>query len=143
MSILKWQTEEKFLANLMLLSSGAWLAVSGYYFVADSYKSEALTYELMTNLMPLDAWGVLMAIAGILLILATFQMGRTRYSLMMVGGVISAFVVMLYAMAAAQGADSYLGPLRYSLGACCNLLIAVWGGIEAWRIRKSTLRTSN
>lgn len=136
MKLLKWQTEEKFLANMMLLSNGSWLVLTGYFFVADGYKSLAPTYALMTNLMPLEAWGVVMGVAGILLSAAAFQIGTTRYLSMIAGGVIGAMMIALYAMASAEGALSYISALRYAVAACFNLLIAVLGGIEVWRIKQ-------
>lgn len=136
MKLLKWQTEEKFLANMMLLSNGLFLIVTGYFFIADASGSVAPTYDLMTNMMPLEAWGVTMTVGGVLLCAAAFQVGSWRYWSMVVGGLLSAVIVMLYAMASAQGAMNYLVPSRYSLMACFNLLIAVLGGIEAWRIKR-------
>lgn len=140
MKIFRWQTEEKFLANMMLLSNGLFLVISGYYFIADGYKSAAPTYELMIGLMPLEAWGVVMAIAGMFLCAAAFQLGTMRYSSMIAGGVLGAIMVTLYAMASAEGATTYLVPVRYAVMACFNLLIAVLGGIEVWRIKKSMSR---
>lgn len=140
MKIFKWQTEEKFLANMMLLSNGIFLVFTGYFFIIDGKISLAPTYELMTNLMPLEAWGAVMMVAGLLLSAAAFQVGNTRYLSMITGGLLGAAIVVLYAMASTQGAESYLVPVRYSLMACFNLLIAVLGGIEAWRIKKITSR---
>lgn len=136
MNILKWQTEEKFLANMMLLSSGMFLIISGWYFITDGYKSISPTYLLMTGLMPLEAWGAVMMVAGLLLSAAGFQTGKTRHISMVAGGIIGALMIMLYAMASAEGAINYLVPLRYALMACFNLLIAVLGGVEIWRIRR-------
>lgn len=136
MNILKWQTEEKFLANMMLLSNGMFLIISGWYFIADGYKSIAPTYLLMTGLMPLEAWGAIMTISGLLLAAAGIQTGKTRFICMIVGGLLGALMMALYAMASAEGATTYLVPLRYALMACFNLLIAALGGVEIWRKRR-------
>lgn len=141
MKIFRWQTEEKFLANMMLLNTAAFLIVSGYFFVIDGYRTLAPTYEVMTNLMPLEAWGVVMGMAGAFLTAAAFQYGKIRYWSMVVGGSLGAIVVMLYALASLEGASSYLLAVRYALVACFNLLIAALGGIEIWRIRKTMSRT--
>lgn len=140
MKIFKWQTEEKFLANMMLLSTAAFLIVSGYFFVVDGYRTPAPTYDIMTSIMPLEAWGVVMAVAGVFHAAAAFQVGRIRYWSMIVGGTIGAFVIMLYALASLEGAVSYLLAVRYALVSCFNLLIAALGGIEIWRIRKTMSR---
>lgn len=141
MKIFKWQTEEKFLANMMLLSTAAFLVVSGYFFIVDGYRTSAPTYEIMTSIMPLEAWGVVMAVAGIFHAAAAFQYDKIRYWSMIVGGSLGAIVVMLYALASLEGASSYLLAVRYALVACFNLLIAALGGIEIWRIRKTMSRS--
>lgn len=136
MKVFRGQTEEKFLGNMMLLSSGMFLLISGYYFIASNGIPGAVTYELMTGLMPLEAWGVLMGVAGILLCAAVFQLDKIRYLSMITGGLLGAGVITLYAMASAQGATTFLIPMRYSMLAGFNLLIAIMGGVQAWRIRK-------
>lgn len=136
MNLLKWQTEEKFLANMMLLGNGLWMVLTGYYLIADGASSISPTYELMTGLMPLHAWGIVVAVAGFFLCAAAFQVGKFRFISMITGGLTGALMVGLYAMASAEGAINYLVPLRYALTACFNLLIAVLGGIEIWRIKR-------
>lgn len=136
MEVFRGQTEEKFLANMMLLSSGLFLVVSGYYFVTSKEMPGATTYELMTGLMPFEAWGVLMIVAGLPLCAAVFQLGQVRNMSMLGGGMLGAVIITLYAMASSQGAVTFLVPVRYSIVAGFNLLIAVLGGLQAWRTRK-------
>ena len=140
MEVFRGQTEEKFLANMMLLSSGLFLIVSGYYFVTSKGMPAAATYKLMTGLMPFEAWGVLMIVAGVPLCAAVFQLGQVRNMSMLGGGILGAVIITLYAMASSQGAVTFLVPVRYAMMAGFNFLIAVLGGLQAWRTRKVTSR---
>lgn len=142
--LFKWQTEEKFLANMMLLSNSLFLLVSGYFFIADGFRTQAVTYLYMADLMPLEAWGVFMILSGFFVGAAAFQVGYLRCLSMIAGGLMGGAIVGLYAMAATQGAEQYLSPIRYAVTACFNFLIAALGGVEAWRIKKKvSLRTLN
>lgn len=143
MNVFKWQTEEKFLANMMLLSNSVFLLISGYYFIADGKRTQTPTYDFMAGLMALEVWGVLMVLSGLIIGFAAFQTGMARYFAYIVGGFLGAIVVTLYAMAATQGAELYLVPVRYAVIACFNLLIAALGGVEVWRIKRVTSRTSS
>lgn len=110
-------------------------AMTGLFFVRVDNDIDSPTYSKMAEVMSLDAYGLIMLLSAIFLIVSAFQMGRLKYLSMLIGGMLGAFIIGLYAAASTLGAANLMLPMRYSLMACGCLIIAVVGGVGLWKKR--------
>ncbi|GIN71118.1 hypothetical protein J14TS2_15930 [Bacillus sp. J14TS2] len=125
-----------FLANMLMIIAATYLTITGLFFITAPADSNSPTYGRMLELMSFDAYGLFMLVAATLLFVSSFQTGKLRHLSMLVGGILGALILGLYASASTQGAVNLMIPLRYSLIACTNLIIAAVGGIGLWRSRR-------
>jgi hypothetical protein len=104
----------------------------GYILTLDGITYSTPTYDLMAGLLSLDTYGVIMLVVSALYLYGTVQEGLARGYALLIGGTIGALLIGLYAMAAFEGSDNALLPLRYAVFAGFNLIIAGVGGFAIW-----------
>lgn len=127
--------ETKFLASMYILTMGLFNAMTGLFFITVDPRISSPTYTKMQELMPLSVYGLIMLTSAILLFSCVFQHGKIRSIFMMLGGVLGAISIGLYASASSIGAVNLMLPSRYSLISISCLLIAIAGGFNLWRMR--------
>lgn len=139
MKVLKNYNETLFLANMFIALLAVFNAMTGIFFLQVDNDIDSPTYSKMAEIMSLDAYGVIMLLSAVFLIVSAFQMGKLKYLSMIVGGITGAIVIGLYASASTIGAANIMLPMRYSLMACGYLIIAAVGGVGLWRSNRSSL----
>lgn len=126
-------TENDFLAKAFLIFNAMYLGITGGYIISlDTVAYSTPTYELMAGLLSLDTYGVIMLVVSALYIYGTIQEDTTRGYALLIGGVVGALLIGLYAMASFEGSTNALLPLRYAVFAGFNLIIAGVGGFAIW-----------
>ena len=135
MKAIKNYNETLFLANMFIALLAVFNAMTGLFFLRVDNDIDSPTYSMMAKFMSLDAYGIIMMLSAIFLIVSAFQMGKLKYLSMLVGGITGTVVMGLYAGASTIGAANIMLPMRYSLMACGYLIIAAVGGVGLWRSR--------
>jgi|SRR5690625_434518 len=130
--------EKLFMSNMFIAVIAIFNAVTGIFFIFIDNNDETPTYSKMAELMSLDSYGLIMLLSALFLIVSAFQMDRLKYLSMIVGGLLGAFVIGLYASASTIEASNLMVPIRYSLMACGCLIIATVGGVGLWKSRRDT-----
>lgn len=87
--------------------------------------------------MPLSVYGVLLIISAIVLAVAMFAEDNVKQSLLVIGGFLGSLVIGLYASASSLEGANLMLPLRYALLSISCLIIAVSGGYELWKMKRS------
>lgn len=127
------QTENDFLAKVMLIFNAMYLGITGGYILTlDNIAYSTPTYDLMAGLLSLDTYGVVLLVASALFIYGAIQEDTTRGYALLIGGILGATLLGLYAMASFEGMSSVLLPLRYAVIAGFNLILAGVGGVAVW-----------
>src|SRR5699024_2866323 len=132
--------ETKFLASMYMLTMSLFNLMTGLFFITADPRISSCTYSIMQELMPLPYYGLIMLASAIFLFSAIFQHGKTSYVFMLLGGLLGAFSIGLYASASSLGAINLMLPSRYSLISLSCLTIAIAGGFSLWRAKKNTSR---
>src|SRR5699024_5667253 len=130
--------ETKFLANMYILTISFFNLMTGIFFITADPRVSSPTYTKMQELMPLSIYGLMMLISAILLFSCIFQQGKIRNIFMVIGGILGAISIGLYASASSIGAVNLMLPSRYSLISISCLLISIAGGLSLWRMRTNT-----
>ena len=130
--------ENKFLTAMYLLTISLFNFMTGLFFITADSRIGSPTYSSMSELMPLYAYGLIMLTSAVLIFSAIFQIGRSRAIFMIIGGILGAFSMGLYASASTIGGVNLMLPSRYSLISVSCLSIAIAGGYALWRKKKNT-----
>lgn len=125
--------ENDFLAKALLIFFAMYTVITGGYILSiENVRYSSPTYDLMAGLFSLDTYGVILIGIGALFIYATINEGKRRSWSLLIGGILGGVLFSLYATAAFEGTDSIMFPLRYSVIAGFNFIIAGVGGIGIW-----------
>lgn len=123
------------LAQLFLLCEGVYLISTGFLlFTLTNASSNRGIYNMLSNLMSLDAWSVIFFISGVLLIVSSFQKGSLRSLFILIGGFLGGILLVLYGVAyydLDNGTDIALG-IRYVIVGSFCLVASGLGGREFW-----------
>src|SRR5699024_7234968 len=132
--------ETKFLASMYMLTMSLFNLMTGLFFITADPRISSPTYSKMQELMLLPSYGLIMFASAIFLVSSIFHLGKTSYVFMLLGGLLVAFSIRLYASASSIGAINLMLPSRYSLLRLSCLTIALAGGFSLWRAKKNTSR---
>src|SRR5699024_167592 len=102
--------ETKFLASMYMLTMSLFNLMTGLFFITADPRISSPTYSKMQELMPLTAYGLIMLTSSVFLISSIFQHGKTSYIFMIIGGILGAFSIGLYASASSLGAVNLMLP---------------------------------
>jgi len=127
--------ETKFLASMYIFTIAMFNFMTGLFFITADPRISSPTYKKMQELMPLSFYGLVMLVSAILLFSCIFQHGTIKSYFMVLGGLLGAVSIGLYASASTLGAVNLMLPSRYSLISISCLLISVAGGFNLWRMR--------
>lgn len=129
-----YQNEENdFLARLLFAFNAMLIGFTGGYFVVVgdiSYSTP--TYNSMSELLPLWAYGLVLVGVSALHIRAAVCEGDKRYWSMTIAGSVGGILFALYATASFEGTHVILLPMRYAVISGINLIIAGVGGYALW-----------
>ena len=132
----KNMNESSFLASFSIFVIAAFNAMTGWFFVTVDNDVSSPTYAKMNEVLSLDVYGVGLLASAVLLVCAIFQQYKAKHIFYIVGGLVGAILLGLYAMASTLGAPFIILPLRYALITFSNAVIfgmGVWG---LWKIKK-------
>lgn len=129
--------EKKFLSAMYLWTISMFNFMTGLFFITADPRISSPTYGKMQELMPLPVYGIFMLVSACLIFSAVFAVNTTRYIFMILGGFLGAISIGLYASASTLGGVNLMLPSRYSLISVSCLIIAVAGGFELWKIKKT------
>lgn len=131
--MLRNYNEHDYIARVSLICNALYLVITGGYLLTlDSIAYSAPTYDLMSGILSLGAFGVLFIVAGLLIGLAALQEGARRSWSLLIGGLLGALMLGLYTMASFEGSLNDMLPLRYAVVTGFNVIIAGVGGIGLW-----------
>lgn len=128
--------EAKFLSNCYITSLAIFNALTGLFLIMNEFPYESPVFLKLQELMPLNYYGIILFTSAILLLVSLFVGGKNKRYLIIVGGLLGAIGIALYASASSLGVDILIVPTRYSLLSISNLLLSLAGGITLWQIRK-------
>ncbi|MBC6308104.1 hypothetical protein HCJ66_00925 [Listeria sp. FSL L7-1582] len=126
---------KEILAILFLLYTSLFNIITGFFLIisGDAITEKSRTYQLMEEIMGINAWGLLFIVSGVLLFIANIQETGTKFINFIVGGTVGAAILFLYASASFEVSHSMMLPARYAISGCFNLFIALLGGLEVWK----------
>lgn len=131
--MLRNYNEHDYIARVSLICDALYLGITGGYLMTlDSIAYSTETYDLMSHLLSLDAFGIIFIIAAVLLVHAALQEGLRRSWSLLIGGLIGGTLLGLYTMASYEGSLNEMLPLRYAVVAGFNFILAGVGGIGLW-----------
>lgn len=137
--MLRNYNEHDYIARVSLICNALYLVITGGYLLTlDSIAYTTPTYELMSNVLSMGAFGVLFIIAGFLIGHAALQEGARRSWSLLVGGLLGAILLGLYTMATLEGSLNDMLPLRYAVVTGFNAIIAGVGGVGLWINKRGT-----
>lgn len=127
------------LAQMFLICEGLYAVMTGFllFNVDDNYTYNSV-YNLLSNMMSLDAWAVLLIISGVMMIVASFQMGRLKALTMGISGSLGGFLMILYGIATYEVNASYAIGMRYITVGSFMLVIAFLGFRTLWISRRDS-----
>jgi hypothetical protein len=110
----------------------AFNGVTGVFFLTEKRGifDEAETYRLMQNLIPVTVWGWSFVATALLFLMVIIIDQKAKYLCAIVGGLVSALLMLFYAMASFDTSDSAL-PWRYLALGSFALALSVMG-VLAW-----------
>lgn len=121
------------LAQMFLICQGLYAIATGFLlFNIDNKYTYNSVYNLMANMMSLDAWALLLMISGLLMIVAGFQVGRLKALTMAISGSIGSALMILYGIASLEVQFSYAVGVRYIVVGVFMLIIAYLGIRTLW-----------
>lgn len=125
------------LAQMFLICEGLYSVITGLLLLAvDDAMRIGSVYILMSRLMSLDAWAMLLMLSGLILIASAFQVNRLKASSMMVGGLVSGILLMLYGLATFEVSVSYTMGMRHMVVGVFVLIISFLGARTLWIERR-------
>ncbi|MCM3110055.1 hypothetical protein [Lederbergia lenta] len=124
------------LAKLCLVFLGLLVIVTGMFLIiSGDYVTYSGTYFYMSKILSLDAWGVILSLSGVLVLVSIFQNGSIKLLSMLIGGGLSGLMFLIYATASIEGSVSLLAGIRYVIIACVAIVVSYLGGVELWKRR--------
>lgn len=137
--MLRNYNEQDFIARVSLICNALYLVITGGYLLTlDGTTYSTPTYELMSGVLSLGAFGVMFIVAGLLIAHAAIQEGTRRSRSLLIGGLLGGLLLGLYTMASAEGSLNDMLPLRYAVVTGFNVIIAIVGGIGLWINKRGT-----
>ena len=131
--MLRNYNEQDIIARVSLICNALYLVITGGYLLTlEGSAYSTPTYELMSGVLSLGAFGVMFIVAGLLIVHAAIQEGTRRSRSLLIGGLLGGLLLGLYTMASAEGSLNDMLPLRYAVVTGFNVIIAIVGGIGLW-----------
>lgn len=131
--MLRNYNEHDYIARVALICNALYLVITGGYFLTlDNITYTSPTYDLMSGVLSMGAFGILFLVAGFLIGHAALQEGTRRSWSLLIGGILGALMLGLYTMATFEGSANDMLPLRYAVVTGFNVIIAGVGGIGLW-----------
>jgi hypothetical protein len=111
----------------------------GFIWLGSEQHYSSATYERMTDLMPMQLWGIIFIVVFILYLLGVIiEFKRAQFLLFMAGGIIGGLTQLLYTIASFDASDYQVHTIRYLFFAILHLVVASMG-VYAWlKTRKGT-----
>jgi hypothetical protein len=104
----------------------------GFIWLGGDKEYSAPTYEIMTNLMPLQLWGIIFVLVAVLYLMAIIiEIPRGHFILFAVAGSIGAVMQLLYMLATYDTSTYQIHTIRYLFFGLLHLVV-VWLGVYAW-----------
>lgn len=137
--MLRNYNEHDYIARVSLICNALYLVITGGFLLTlDSIAYSTPTYDLMSGVLSLGAFGILFVVAGLLIGHAALQEGTRRSWSLLIGGLLGALVLGVYTMAAFEGSTNDMLPLRYAVTTGFNVILAGVGGIGLWNNKRRT-----
>ncbi|MFB1100923.1 hypothetical protein [Terribacillus sp. JSM ZJ617] len=104
----------------------------GFIWLGGDKQYSTPTYEVMTNLMPLQLWGIIFVVVAVLYLMAIIiEIPRGHFIIFAVAGVIGAIMQLLYTLATYDASTYQIHTIRYLFFSLLHLVI-VGLGVYAW-----------
>src|SRR5699024_1681379 len=130
------------IASIMLLGSGLLTAERGLFWVVETDESmvDSNVYTTWSYVMRFWSWGLVFAIGGTLIILASWRLPNrdTAISfawLLLIGGLVSSVAYFIITIAGFGNAANWLTPVQYITLSGMNGMLAFLGGLRVWQMK--------
>lgn len=111
----------------------------GFVWLGGEQEYSVALYQRMTDLMPMQLWGIIFIVVFILYLLGVIiEFKRLQFLLFMAGGIIGGITQLLYTIASFDASAYQVHTIRYLFFAILHLVVASMG-VYAWlKTRKGT-----
>lgn len=130
--------EDDVLSKVLLLYFAFQHGAVGIFFVfGDVTTLGSNAFKGMANLLPMDAWGILLLVSAIAFIITVLQERKLEYWFMLLAGITGMVTFSLLAMANMELSVNQTNTINYIIIASIDMIVAILGGIALW-LRRTT-----
>lgn len=139
MRFIKNYNEEDVLSKTLLLYFAFQHGAIGIFFIfADFNELQSRALHGMSNLLPIDVWGIILLLSSVAFIVAVLQEHKLEYWFMLLAGITGMVTFALLSMASIELSSNQTNTLNYIIIASIDLIVAILGGVGLWLRRKVT-----
>lgn len=122
-----------FLTHIGLLCTGRGMIWIG---TGDEVLESATVYRIVAEHLPIQSWGLLFLISGLLIISSAFTKGKFAFSVLFLGNLIAIPCnAMMYMASTVDGINLYT-PFSVGVLLITNIILFIIGGLFLWIERK-------
>lgn len=133
MRFIRNYNEDDVLSKTLLLYFAFQHGAIGVFFVFTKMtylQSSAL--KGMANIMPMDAWGILLLISAVAFVVTVLQEHKLEYWFMLLAGITGMVTFALLSMASIELSVNQTNTINYIIIASIDLIVAILGGVGLW-----------
>jgi hypothetical protein len=138
MKISKNYDENDLLSKVLLMYFAFQHGSIGLFLVlesVDTLTAKSRTLKAMSQILPMDIWGIILLIAAVSFIVAVLQEGKTEYYFMILSGLAGGVTFGFLSMASMELSVNQTNTVNYMIIASIDFIVAVVGGVALWRRR--------
>lgn len=94
--------------------------------------NDAPSYEGLSRILPMDAWGILLLISATAFLATVIQEDKLEYWSMILAGTIGVVTFGLLAMASLELAVNQANTINHIVVASIDMIVAILGGVALW-----------